>query len=222
MRRTAGMLALAVALLVFAGCGGGGSKASPPSALLHPQKLTAKSPQLFDVEFKTTKGNFTVSVHRSWAPIGAARFYNLVKAHFFDGVKFFRVVPNFVVQFGISPFPEVSKAWQKATIQDDPVTTQNHAGAVTFASAGPNTRTTQIFINLANNANLDAQGFAPFGEVVSGIRVVQALYSGYGDTPTAQQGEMMTQGNAFLDKHYPKLDEIRTARVIDESNPALP
>ena len=222
MRRSL-LIVLACATLV--GCGGGSSSngsSSPPDALLHPATLKAKSPQLFTVVFKTTKGEFVVDVHRTWAPFAAQRFYNLVKAHFFDGVEFFRVVPRFVVQFGISPYPTVSKAWQNATIPDDPVTVHNTRGAVTFASAGPNTRTTQIFINLGDNSNLDNTGFAPFGAVVSGMDVVDKLYSGYADAPTSNQVEMEKQGNAYLQKSYPKLDSIKTARVTQESNPALP
>lgn len=217
------LILLASCALLAAGCGGGGSSAGPPAALLHPAKLKAKSPQLYTVTFKTTKGNFTIGVHRTWAPLAADRFYNLVKAHFFDGVEFFRVVPNFVVQFGISPYPSVSKAWEHATILDDQnVGVSNGRGGVSFASAGPNTRTTQVFIDTGNNQGLDQQGFTPFGAVDSGMDVVDKLFSGYGDKPTPQQGEMMGQGNAFLKKHYPKLDYIKSARVTQESNPALP
>lgn len=223
MRRTALLLVLASCALVAAGCGGGGSSSGPPSALLHPAKLTAKSPQLYTVTLKTTKGTFTIGVHRTWAPLAADRFYNLVKAHFFDGVEFFRVVPNFVVQFGISPFPSVSKAWEHATIPDDHyVGVSNGRGGVSFAAAGPNTRTTQVFINTGNNQGLDQEGFTPFGSVDSGLDVVDKLYGGYADQPTAQQAKMMSEGNAFLKKHYPKLDYIKSARVTQESNPALP
>jgi peptidyl-prolyl cis-trans isomerase A (cyclophilin A) len=213
-------LALAVAF-ILAACGGTG-KSGPPAALLHPDTLTKKAPQLFDVKFETTKGSFTVGVHRTWAPIGADRFYNLVKAHFFDGVKFFRVVPGFVVQFGISPYPQVSKAWRQARIPDDAVTTHNDRGAFDFASAGPDTRTTQVFINLGPNRVLDGEGFAPIGAVTDGMDVVEQLYSGYKDAPTPHQPEMESQGNGWLDKHYPKLDSIKSARVTSESNPALP
>jgi peptidyl-prolyl cis-trans isomerase A (cyclophilin A) len=224
LRRT---ILILLACAALAGCGGGGgsgghSASGPPDALLHPAKLNVKSPQLFTVTVETTKGEFVIDVHRTWAPLAAQRFYNLVKAHFFDGVKFFRVVPKFVVQFGISPYPQVSKAWQNATIHDDPVTVHNTRGAVTFASAGPDSRTTQVFINLGDNENLDQSGFAPFGAVSSGMDVVDKLYSGYADAPTDKQGEMAAQGNAYLDKTYPKLDSIKTARVTQESNPALP
>ena len=212
---------LVVLALLVAGCGGG-SSSSPPKALLQPDQLTKKAPQLFNVTFHTTKGDFVVSVHRTWAPLGADRFYNLVKNHFYDGAKVFRAVPGFVVQFGISPFPEVSKAWENATIQDDTIAVHNERGGVTFASAGPNTRTTQVFINLGSNTNLDSDQFAPFGAVISGMRVVDSLYSGYGDAPTSHQSEMSSQGNAYLDKKYPKLDTIESTKVSDESSPALP
>jgi peptidyl-prolyl cis-trans isomerase A (cyclophilin A) len=215
VRRWAAALG-ALAALVLAGCGGGGggtTTTSPPAALLHPARLKATVPASFRVEFDTTRGTFVVTVRRAWAPEGAARFYELVHAHFYDGVKFFRVVPGFVVQFGISPFPQVSRAWEHATIPDDPVREHNRKGALTFASAGPGTRTTQLFVNLADNLTLDSQGFAPIGVVTKGLAVVEKLYSGYGDAPTPQQSEMSQEGNAFLDQHYPKLDAIKTATI---------
>jgi peptidyl-prolyl cis-trans isomerase A (cyclophilin A) len=212
VRRLACVL-LVVPLLAACGGGGGNDASKPPSALLHPAKLTKKAPQLFDIKFHTTKGDFTITVHRTWAPRGADRLYNLAKNHFFDGQKFFRVVPGFVVQFGISPFPEVSKAWSQATIQDDPITVHNTRGAVSFASAGPNTRTTQVFINLGNNYNLDTDQFAPVGNVSSGMDVVDKLYSGYADAPTQDQAQMMAQGNAYLEKQWPRLDAIESAAV---------
>jgi peptidyl-prolyl cis-trans isomerase A (cyclophilin A) len=216
VRRIA-LVALALGVLgTSAGCGGGGGakSAEPVNDLLNPQALTAKAPQRFDVAFTTTKGDFTITVERAWAPKGADRFYNLAKSHFFDGVKFFRVVPNFVVQFGISPDPKVSAAWQNATIPDDPVTEHNVRGAVTFAAAGPDSRTTQVFINLGSNTRLDPTGFAPIGSVTGGMSVVDRLYSGYADAPTSHQAEMQTEGNAWLDKNYPKLDSIKTARIV--------
>src|SRR5216117_1817822 len=134
-------------------------------ALLRPALLKDQAPETFEVKFITTRGDFTVTVTRAWAPIGADRFYNLVKHHFYDNASFFRVVPGFVVQFGISAYPAVSAAWKNADLKDDPVTQSNKRGYLTFATAGPNTRTTQVFISLKDNASLDAQGFAPFGVV---------------------------------------------------------
>jgi peptidyl-prolyl cis-trans isomerase A (cyclophilin A) len=194
-----------------------GRRGAPPS-LLHPASLTAKAPETYSVAFTTTKGKFVVTVHRAWAPRGADRFYNLVRARFFDGVTFFRVVKGFVVQFGISPTPAVSAAWQNAVIKDDPVKTSNAIGTITYADAGPNTRTTQVFINLGNNASLDGQGFAPFGKVTSGMSVVDKLYGGYGDQPTGDQQQITQQGNAFLKKHFPKLDGIVTARLVSATH----
>lgn len=188
---------------------------APPPALLHPAALHAKAPATFDVSFTTTKGTFVVTVHRAWAPRGADRFYNLVKAGFFNGDEFFRVVKGFVVQFGISGYPQVSRAWQNANIPDDPVKTSNKPGTLTFADAGPNTRTTQLFINLADNGpNLDGQGFAPFGKVTKGLAVVKKLYGGYGEAPSNAQPQIAAQGNAFLKKRFPKLDSIIRARLV--------
>ena len=191
------------------------STPAPPPALLHPAALHAKAPATYGVKFTTTKGTFVVTVHRSWAPRGADRFYNLVRARFYDGNEFFRVVKGFVVQFGISGFPSVSTAWQNANLKDDPVKASNTVGTITYADAGPNTRTTQVFINLGNNAaNLDGQGFAPFGKVTAGMAVVNKLYGGYDDQPTQLQGQIASQGNAFLKKRFPKLDSVLRARIV--------
>lgn len=187
---------------------------APPPVLLKPAALHAKAPAVYRVSFQTTKGTFVVTVHRASAPRGADRFYNLVKAGFFNGDEFFRVVKGFVVQFGISGYPKVSSAWQNANIKDDPVKASNTVGTITYADAGPNTRTTQVFINLANNASLDAQGFAPFGKVTSGMKVVNKLYAGYGEAVTNLQGSIATQGNPFLKKRFPKLDSVIRARVV--------
>ena len=189
------------------------STPAPPPALLHPAALHAKAPATYGVKFTTTKGTFVVTVHRSWAPRGADRFYNLVRARFYDGNDFFRVVKGFVVQFGISPYPKVSSAWQNATLKDDPVKTSNARATITYADGGPNTRTTQVFINLNANPSLDAQGFAPFGRVTAGMSVVGKLYGGYDDAPANDQPQIAAQGNAFLEKHFPKLDAILTARI---------
>jgi peptidyl-prolyl cis-trans isomerase A (cyclophilin A) len=216
LRRALPILALVVAL---AGCGGGGSSSGPPKALLTPGKLAKTAPQQFDVTFHTTAGNFTITVHRTWAAHGADRFYNLVRNHFYDGAKIFRVVPHFVAQFGISRYPAVSTAWQNATIPDDAVNAQNKRGAVSFAAAGPSTRTTQVFIDLASNLQLDADQFAPFGAVTAGMNVVDKLYSGYGDGPTSHQPEMFAQGNAYLEKQWPKLDTILSTKVSNGPKP---
>jgi peptidyl-prolyl cis-trans isomerase A (cyclophilin A) len=203
-----------LALVTVCAAAVAGVTAAAPPQLLHPASLHAKAPAVYRVSFKTTKGTFVVTVHRAWAPRGADRFYNLVRVHFFDGVTFFRVVKGFVVQFGISPDPAVSSAWQNATIKDDPVKASNTPGTITYADAGPNTRSTQVFVNLGNNAaSLDGQGFSPFGRVTSGMRVVDRLYGGYGDQPTHDQQQISSQGNAFLRKHFPKLDSIVTARL---------
>jgi len=180
-------------------------------ALLKPASLTAKAPDVYEVTFKTTKGDIVVQVTRSWAPIGADRFYNLVKHGFYNGATFFRIVPGFVVQFGLSGDPAVNRAWKNANIKDDPVTQSNKPGTLTFATAGPNTRTTQLFINLGNNAPLDGQGFAPFGQVTSGMDVVQKLYTGYGERP--DQGAITNEGKAYIDKNFPMIDKIETATV---------
>lgn len=179
--------------------------------LLKPNSLNDKAPDVFDVEFTTTRGNFTVRVTRAWAPLGADRFYNLAKHNFFNDAAFFRIVPNFVVQFGLSADPAVNGAWRNANIKDDPVTQTNKPGYITFATAGPHTRTTQLFINLGNNSFLDRQGFSPFGEVTQGMDVVRGLYAGYGESP--DQGAITRQGKAYLDKSFPKLDSIKTATI---------
>src|SRR5690348_6909338 len=149
------------------------NKAAPAGrSLMNPGSLTQKAPAVYKVKFTTTKGVFVIEVTRAWAPLGADRFYNLVRYGYFTDASFFRVLPNFVVQFGINAKPAVSAAWQRATIADDPVNQSNKRGSLTFATAGPNTRTTQIFINLGDNGPLDQQGFSPFGQVVEGMEVV--------------------------------------------------
>ena len=211
MRRCTLLIAL---LVVAAGCGGSsGKRTGPPDVLLHPGRLSATSPRQFDAVFHTSAGDFTVTVHRDWAPHGADRFYNLVKHGFYDGQRIFRVVPDFVVQWGISAYPEVSSAWQNATIPDDPVTQHNDAGMITFATAGPNTRTTQVFVNMTSNRSLDAMGFAPFGKVISGMDTFSKLYSGYGEQPTSEQQAMSEQGEEYFRQHWPKLDTIESAKL---------
>src|SRR5580700_6128550 len=181
------------------------------SPLHQPEGAKEQAPAEYDVKFATTKGDFTIHVTRAWAPLGADRFYNLVKHGFYTDAHFFRVLPGFVVQFGLSADPQVSRVWRSANIKDDPVTQSNKPGAVTFATAGPNTRTTQVFINLGNNGQLDSMGFAPFGQVTEGMDVVQKIHSGYGESP--DQGQITNQGKAYLDKNFPKLDSIKSATI---------
>ncbi len=185
--------------------------AAADASLTKPAALTAQAPARYNAVFDTTAGRFVVAVTRSWAPRGADRFYNLVKHGFFNGAAFFRVVPGFVVQFGLNPSPAVDKAWNSASIPDDPVKQSNRAGYVSFASAGPNTRTTQVFINFGDNSRLDRMGFAPFGKVASGMNVVLKIYSGYGEQPS--QDEIGAEGKAYLDKSFPKLDRITSAKI---------
>src|SRR5580700_7699386 len=172
------LAAIRLAFLLLAG-----TIAAPAwsQALTNPAALTEQAPAAFKVKFDTSKGPFIVEVHRDWAPLGADRFYNLVKNGFFNNTRFFRVVSGFMVQFGINGDPAISSQWRSARINDDPVKKSNGRGLITFATAGPNTRTTQVFINFADNAMLDNQGFAPFGKVVSGMNVVDALYAEYGE-----------------------------------------
>jgi len=166
------------------------------------------APETFSVKFVTSKGPFTVEVHREWAPRGVDRFYELVKDGYY--ARFFRVVPNFVAQFGLASTPAVTKKWDKS-IDDDPVAHTNSVGTITFATAGRNSRTTQVFINLRSNQSLDGDGFAPFGKVVEGMEVVQKLYNKYGDNP--DQEALTKRGNAYLKESFPNLDYIKTATV---------
>src|SRR5580658_42047 len=181
--------------------------------LMNPSGLTEQAPATYKAQFDTSKGPFVIEVHRDWAPNGADRFYNLVKNGFFDNARFFRVISGFMVQFGINGDPKISGVWREARIKDDPVRQSNKRGLITFATAGPNTRTTQVFINFADNNMLDRQGFAPFGQVVSGMNVVDALYSGYGEgAPRGQgpdQGRTQQEGNAYLVREFGKLDYIK-------------
>lgn len=196
-----------------------GTPAAKPS-LLNPASLHAKAPELFKAQFTTTKGDFVVEVHRDWAPLGADRFYNLVRNGFFTNAAFFRVVPGFVVQFGLSANPEVNKAWEHAAIKDDPVMGSNKRGMLVFATAGPNTRTTQLFINFADNSRLDAMGFAPFGTVTDGMDVVDKIYPGYGQNP--DQGLITEQGDAYIAKNFPMIDKIKMAKVLPTAPAAAP
>lgn len=189
--------------------------AADKEKLMRPDSLKDKAPAEFKVRFETTKGDFVVQAHRDWSPNGVDRFYNLVKNGYYDQVKFFRVVPNFVVQFGIHGDPSIARVWSEANIPDDPVKQSNRRGYVTYAkTARPNTRSTQLFINLSDNSRLDEQGFSPIGKVIEGMEVVDKLYSGYGEKITGLQGRIVQEGNAFLEKEYPQLDGIKRATIV--------
>jgi peptidyl-prolyl cis-trans isomerase A (cyclophilin A) len=183
-----------------------------------PSKLTATAPDIFKAQFDTTKGKFAVEVTRSLSPNGADRFYNLVRSGYFKDVAFFRVIPGFMCQFGIHGDPAVSAKWRDASIADDPVKGSNTRGTITFATAGPNTRTTQLFINFGDNIGLDAQGFSPFGKVIEGMDVVDKINSEYGEGAPGgsgpDQGRVQMEGNVYLKKDFPNLDYIKSAVIV--------
>lgn len=182
--------------------------------------MSRTAPETFRARFETSAGEFTVEVNRAWAPRGADRFYNLVRHGFYDGTRFFRVLDGFVAQFGISGDPAVTRAWEGETIPDDPVERSNERGTLTFATSGPNSRTTQLFINLADNPRLDGMGFAPIGRVVEGMSVVDDLYAGHGEgAPRGEgpaQGRIEAEGNAYLEEEFPELDYIEEAHVMED------
>lgn len=191
----------------------------PNPALLDPSLATEKAPDLYRVKMETTAGNLIIEVHREWAPLGADRFYNLVKIGYFSDVAFFRVIAGFMAQAGFHGNPAVSQVWLKSRIKDDPVTQSNLQGMVTFANGGPNTRSAQIFINYGDNSYLDNSGFAPFGKVVEGFESVSELYSGYGEgQPKGKgpaQGKIYSLGNDYLEAEFPELDYITRASIVE-------
>lgn len=204
---------LSVALL--AACG---SEPKPPASEVGlPPAASSEAPSTFRVRFETSKGVFVLEAHRSWAPKGVDRLYQLVQSGFFDNTRFFRAVTSFMVQFGVHGDPAVNAAWENLAIPDDSVAQSNTRGRMSFAMAGPGTRTTQVFINLVDNTSLDGMGFAPVGEVIEGMAVVDSLYAEYGDGPPMgfgpDQMRIMREGNEYLEKEFPKLDFIRTARI---------
>ena len=204
------------AFAVLATAVSGQSALGKTSKLLTPAALTAKAPALFKAKLDTTKGVIVIEVHRDWSPLGADRFYNLVSNGFFDGVRFFRVIPNFMAQFGINGNPAVNAAWDKVDLKDDPGGKQsNTRGTISYGNTGqPNSRGTQVFINYKDNSFLDAQRFTPFGTVVEGMEVADKLNAEYGSNPQNQQGKIVTEGNKFLIANFPKLDYIKTATVV--------
>jgi len=194
--------------------------AASSAALRTPSKLKDVAPATYRASFETSIGVFVIEVTKAWAPKGADRFYNLVKYGYFDGARFFRVVPNFMVQFGINADPKLNAVWSEANITDDPTTQSNKRGYVTFATRGPNTRTTQLFINFKDNSFLDSQGFAPFGQVVSGMEIVDKINAEYRESP--DQGRIQREGNAYLTKAFPRLDYIKKASIAKPAPPAPP
>ena len=194
------------------------SIASAQASLKNPASLNEKAPATYKVRLDTSAGPVVIEVHRDWAPLGADRFYNLVKNGFYDDARFFRVLDGFMAQIGINGNPSIQSNWRTATIQDDPVKESNKRGYVTFAkSSAPNSRSTQFFINYRDNSSLDRQGFAPFGQGVSGMDVVDKLYSGYGEgAPSGrgpEQARIQAEGNAYLVKSFPKLDYVKKVTI---------
>lgn len=177
------------------------------------KKDVEQVPDKFKVQFECTNGTFVVECVKAWAPLGVERFHTLVKEGFFDDAGFFRVVPGFVVQFGLAADPKVTSKWREKRLKDDPVTESNKEGYLTFATSGPNSRTTQLFINTANNANLDRMGFSPFGKVVSGMDVVKKINAEYGERPN--QGMITYEGNGYLKKNFPNMDFIKKATIVE-------
>ena len=201
---TLATLAIALATVLVVG--------QDTAKLMTPAQLNEQAPEKYQVSFDTSKGEFIVDVTRSWSPNGADRFYNFVKNGGYDNCRFFRVVKNFMVQFGINGNPKISAAWRAANIPDDKPKQSNVRGYLTFATAGPNTRTTQVFINFKDNTFLDSQGFTPFGKVSKGMDIVDAINNEYGEKP--DQGQIQMQGNAYLQKAFPNLDYIKTATIV--------
>jgi peptidyl-prolyl cis-trans isomerase A (cyclophilin A) len=197
-----------------------GAASRLPAALVtpDPRQERAAAPDTFDVRFETSRGPFVVRVARAWAPRGADRLYYLVRNGYYNEARFFRVIPRFAAQWGAAADPRINRVWETRTIADDPVRRGNARGTVSFATAGPNTRTTQLFVNLVNNFRLDRLGFAPVGRVVDGLAVVDSLYGGYGEGAPAGRGpdqdRIAAEGNAYLARSFPKLDYIRTATVV--------
>ena len=212
--------AIVLAATLCACAGAQSDAANDPAVLTTPADsfYQAAPPDTFQILFTTSEGSFTVEVYRDWAPLGSQRLYNLVRAGYYDGNRFFRVIDGFMAQFGIHGEPAVNTAWENADIPDDPVTHTNERGTLVFATRGPNTRTTQLFINFGNNTQLDGMGFTPLGRVVEGMEVVDRLHAGYGEGAPRGGGpdqmRLRSEGNSYLESSYPELDYIETARIV--------
>lgn len=226
MSRTAVKSMIMTAALMLAGLAApmaADTAATPSPALLDPSLAAARAPDVFNVKLTTTRGDVVLEVHRDWAPIGADRFYNLVKIGFYDGAKFYRVIRSpqpFMAQIGFNGTPAVDAAWRDAPIKDDPVKQSNIRGMVTFAKTNaPNSRTTQIFVNYGDNSFLDPMGFAPFAKVVDGMPAIDALYTDYGEGAPGgrgpSQGRIASEGNAYLERDFAKLDGIVSATISE-------
>ena len=203
----------AAALLLAAAC----RQPAPPPRLSPLLAAAERAPDVFRVRFETTRGSFVVEAHRAWAPLGADRFHQLARLGYYDGTRIFRVVDGFMAQWGISGVPAVAEAWRDRRIADDSVVQSNRRARVTFATSGPNSRTTQIFVNYRDNAFLDGRGFAPFGEVVDGMDVVDNLWRSYGDASPSGRGpdqdRIYREGEAYLAREFPRLERVLAARV---------
>lgn len=213
---------LSAATLVSLSLGSSCLGAPVKEKLMNPATLNEKAPETYRARFETSKGPVTIEVHRDWAPNGADRFYNLVKNGYYDNCRFFRVISGFMVQFGIHGDPSVASVWRGARLKDDPVKKSNTRGKITFATSGPDSRTTQVFINFADkNRQLDAMGFAPFGEVVEGMDIVDKLYADFGEgAPSGRgpdQGRIQAEGNAYLMKDFSELDFVKSATIAPEA-----
>jgi peptidyl-prolyl cis-trans isomerase A (cyclophilin A) len=209
--------------LAFAGCGRRTetpAAKTPDAAATDTAAAGAAAPATYRARFETSAGNFVIEVNRDWAPRGADRFYELVKSGFYDNARFFRVLPGFMAQFGIAADPQVSAQWRDRRIPDDPVRQSNTRGMISYATAGPGTRTTQVFINYGNNGVLDGQGFSPFGHVIEGMEVVDRLYAGYGEGAPGgmgpEQGQIEREGNTYLQHDFPKLDYVKHATIVSK------
>lgn len=219
MRANSALLLATAAWLSLAGCSSTNEpkKEEPPKKEAPKAAIPETAPDVFKVDLDTSKGPIVLEVHRDWAPIGVDHFYTLVKLGFYDGDRFFRYVRGFIVQFGINGDPKTNRLWANSDLRDDPVKKHNVRGTVVYATAGPNTRSTQLFINLANNLPLDKDGFAPFATVVKGMDIVGSLYSAYGEMPPRGEGpdpsKIEVQGNDYLLNHFPRLDYIKKATV---------
>lgn len=207
-------------LVLAAGCAGGRPAPGAITHLLDPRapEFSRTAPDIYRVRFETSRGDFVVEAERAWAPLGADRFFNLVENGFYDGNRFFRVIPGFVAQFGLHGHPVIADRWRAERMRDDPYRQTNARGTLSFASAGAHSRSTQVFINLRDNSNLDGAGFVPFARVVSGMEIVDALYAEYGEGAPRGSGpdqdRIRLEGNAYLESDFPRLDLIRRARVI--------